>query len=111
MDFRYSHRPMLIQSPDEVPNVPMPDNPDALDQWEMYLRRSVNLFYRCSAVCSIDVTSKGKQIWILHIQLCWGHNADWLCPHIPKLVERIEQIQAETGYKDASPKIEIKVIS
>lgn len=110
MSFRYFHRHVLTRRPKEFPDVPIPDHPDELDQWKQYLQRSVNLFYRCSAVCGIDVTIKEGRFWSCSILLCWGHNDDWLRTSIPKLFERIEQVRVKSGCKGPR-EIEINVHS
>lgn len=98
INFRYRIT-RLPQCPDQFPNLPLPDQFNN-NQLKQYLKRSVNFFYRCSAVWDISITSAG----ICSIYLCWGHDPNWLRPHIPELINRIR----ESGYETAFKEIEIE---
>ena len=78
-----------------------------MDQWEMYLRRSVNFFYRCSAVKNIYIGSRGEGFRTWQILLFQDNDPDWLRPHLPMLVNRIRQARIEAGVKAAPGRIEI----
>ena len=62
VDFR-NHRTTLTAAPNGFPNGPLPSGRDAKDpgQWEMYLRRCVNFYYRCAAVEGVDIAARGER--------------------------------------------------
>lgn len=108
IDFR-NHRTMLTQCPDGFSDGRLPDIREARDMnnWKMYLRRTVNLFYRCSAVKDIRIGSRGERFRTWSILLFQGNEPDWLRSHLPILVERIRQARIKAGVKAAPEKIEI----
>ena len=108
IDFR-NHRTALTEGPSGFPDGPMPRGQDAKDptQWVMYLRRSVNFFYRCAAIEDIDIATRGDRFRTWRIWLFQGNDPDWLRPHLPELAEGIRQARVEAGFQAAPETIVI----
>ena len=106
VDFR-NHRTTLTAAPNGFPNGPLPSGRDAKDpwQWEMYLRRCVNFYYRCAAVEGVDIAARGERFRTWRIWLFQGSDPAWLEPHLLALVARIRQAREEAGFQPAPEKI------
>jgi hypothetical protein len=84
--------------------LPAPQESNANDpgEWEMFLRRSINFFFRCAAVNHVEigqgvVNSRRWSVWLFS-----GNNASWLEPHKADLLRTIRGARDRAGY-EASP--------
>jgi len=75
------------------------------EAWEMFLRRTINLFYRCAAVDSVQIGEKGEKFRRWRIRLFPGNNEKWIEPSLPNLIERIRQARKKAGYEAAPDEI------
>ena len=108
IDFR-NHRTTLTAAPEGFPDGPLPHGRDAKDpsRWKMYLRRSLNLHYRCAAVESVDIAARGERFRTWRIWLFQGNDPGLLEPHLLALAARIRQVRADAGFQPAPDKIVI----
>ena len=75
--------------------------------WEMFLRRTINLFYRCAAVDSVEIGGRGERFRHWKIRLFPGNNEKWLDPHLPALIQRIREVREKEGYEAAPDHITV----
>jgi hypothetical protein len=75
--------------------------------WEMFLRRTINLFFRCAAVDSVEIGGRGERFRHWQIRLFPGNNEKWLEPHLSSLIERIRQARVKAGYEAAPDDITV----
>lgn len=103
MNFRVNKTPLSIAL-SHFPEIAAPSGIDARkpEQWEMFLRRIVNLFYRCSAVESIEIGQRGDGFRNWKISLFEGNNEKWLDPHLKDLIDRVREARLYAG-REAAP--------
>lgn len=103
ISFRVNRTSLSIE-PSHLPKIKTPSGADAREpkQWEMFLRRSVNLFYRCAAVESIEIGQRGDGFRNWKISLFKGNNEEWLKPHLNDLINRIREARLKAG-REAAP--------
>jgi superfamily II DNA or RNA helicase len=77
----------------ELPQGKHADHPN---QWKMFLRRSINFFYMCSAVHRIKTDKKGTD-WFVELKV--GNDPEWLTPYLNNLLEQICIIRVIAGYE------------
>ena len=65
----------------------------------MFLRRTINLFYRCAAVDVVEIGGRGEHFRHWKIRLFPGNSEKWLDPHLPDLIQRIRQAREKEGYE------------
>ena len=92
--------------------LPMPKTPTGIhakepEWWEMFLRRTINLFFRCAAVDSVEIGGRGERFRHWQIRLFPGNNEKWLDPHLPSLIQRIRQAREKAGYEAAPDDITV----
>jgi hypothetical protein len=101
--------------------LPMPKTPTGShakepEWWEMFIRRTINLFFHCAAVDSVKIGAKGEGFrhWQIRlfpgnneIRLFPGNNEKWLEPHLSGLIQRIRQDREKAGYEAAPDAITI----
>ncbi|MFP4441325.1 MAG: DEAD/DEAH box helicase family protein [Chloroflexaceae bacterium] len=85
-----------------VPSIVFPEldlpaiaNADDKEHWEIFLRRSINFFYRCAATDMITIKARGQHFWNWHIYLYHGNDPAWLAPHLYDLLIRIRSRRQE----------------
>lgn len=90
----------LTTAPSRLPTVKTPTGYHAREpeQWEMFLRRTINLFFRCAAVDVVEIRERGEKFRHWRIRLFPGNNEEWLEPHLPALIMRIRQAREMAGY-------------
>jgi hypothetical protein len=108
INFR-SNQTMLTTAPSLLPIVktPVGVHAKAPEWWEMFLRRTINLFFQCSAVDSVEIGGKGERFRHWRIRLFTGNPSEWLVPHLPTLVQRIRLAREEAGYGAAPETISV----
>ncbi len=84
-----------------TPNTPVGDQVMEPEWWNMFIRRTINLFFRCAAVDTVEIGGKGERFHHWQIRLFPGNNVNWLDPHLPGLIQRIRQAREKVG--EAAP--------
>jgi len=77
---------------------PREEKADDDNEWEKYLRRSINFFYQCAAVESI-VRSSDQSFNHWQINLHKGNDPAWFKPHLEELVNSIHDYQVAAGIR------------
>jgi superfamily II DNA or RNA helicase len=103
IDFRINQTPLTAS----LPRFPEIETPSGIwarktEQWEMFIRHAVNLFYRCAAVQSVEIGRRGNRFRHWEIRLFKGNNERWLDPYLKSLTERIRTARQE-AYCEAAP--------
>lgn len=108
MNFRVNRTSLSIE-PGHLTKIKAPSGTDAGEpkHWEMFLRRFVNLFYRCSAVESVKIGQRGIGFRHWEIKLFEGNDARWLDPHLNDLIDRIREARRKAGREEAPDTIRI----
>lgn len=75
--------------------------------WEIYIRRTLNIFYRCAAVDTVEIGVRGEPFRHWRIRLFPGNDERWLKPFLADLVKRIRQAKENAGYVPAPDKITV----
>jgi hypothetical protein len=96
INFR-NHCTLETTPPAEFPELPLPTigYADEKEHWELFLRRSINFFYRCAAVSEITIKSRGQYFWNWEIDLYQGNDPAWLEPHLHALLMDIRARRQE----------------
>jgi ATP-dependent helicase IRC3 len=108
IDFWINRTPLRM-APSRFPEVPLPSGAYArqADQWEMFIRHAVNLFYRCAAVQSVEIGRRGNRFRHWEIRLFVGNNERWLDPYLKSLTERIRTARQEARCEAAPDTITV----
>ncbi len=69
--------------------LPKPEQANDMEQWEQFLRRSVNFLYGCNAVKYVKNNDCGWATHSWEIRLYGGNNPRWLKQHLEELKRRI----------------------
>jgi ATP-dependent helicase IRC3 len=85
----------------ELPEFDMPSGIDAKDpsEWERFLSRTVNFFYKCGSVQNVQIKSRGDSFYHWQIELYPGNDPMWIKPHLRSLLNRIRSIKRNMGYR------------
>ena len=77
-DFR-TDETRLTQPPatSRVPDPPTGEAAKATEEWETYVRRYVNMFFRCAAVDQVDIGKKGGRFHDWRVRLRPGNDPSW----------------------------------
>lgn len=99
----------LTTPPSRLPMLETPTGAHAKEPewWEMFLRRTINMFFRCAAVDSVEIGGRGERFRHWRIRLFPGNNEKWLTSHMDALAERIRQAREKAGYEAAPDQISI----
>lgn len=81
----FSHLPLPAQA-----------DPTVEDTWLQFIQRSINLFYQCAAVESIDLIGDSDST-TREIRLRLGIDAAWIEPHLEDFGARITEARAAAG--------------
>jgi hypothetical protein len=73
---------------------------DDIERWAELLRRSINLFYRCSAVASVKIGRRGTPFYNWKIELFNGNDPRWLQPHLSSIKQEVNDARRRAGAKD-----------
>ncbi len=98
INFR-NHRTLLGGAPTHFPELEPPKAQHAHEaaDWEKFLRRSVNFFYRCAAIEYVTIGKRGHYFYNWEIYLYAGNEPAWIEPHLQELIQRIQERRAEIG--------------
>lgn len=67
------------------------------DEWEKFLRRTINTFYRCAAVESVKIGKRGPLFYRWEVRLFPGNNPSWIEPHLAGLAQNIRSTRQSDG--------------
>lgn len=84
-----NHQTPLEKQPIKLMELPKPEQANDMEQWEQFLRRTVNFLYGCNAV---KYVKNNDREWATHsweIRLHGGNNPRWLKQHLEELKRRI----------------------
>ena len=96
IDFRLQASPHSIM-PKETPKLDFPVYPEAYDNanWELPLRRWINFYYGCNAVCQIESRNNAGREWL--VKLFDGNNPDWLSSQLETLSKQMTKAYSGIG--------------
>jgi len=92
IDFRLSHTP--LQSPSISFGVPFP-NPGKkthVTACEKFIRRNINLFFRCGAVKSVQVRKAAEKSFEWFVELHDGNEPRWLQEYLPNFLSILQAL-------------------
>lgn len=92
-----AHATDLQQAPGELPNLAVPIATRSAAAWEQYLRRTLNVFYKCGAVESVRIGARGNPYYNWEVRLYAGNTPGWLRGFGRTLVRRINNAREEDG--------------
>jgi hypothetical protein len=69
-----------------------------VQQWQKFLSRSLNFFYRCAAVDFTNIKGFGTSEYPWEIYLHAGNNPDWFRPHRGALTIHIRELRSRFGF-------------
>lgn len=109
IDFRKKKTP-LKEAPSHLLETSMPsiDLVRDIRQWEMFVRATFNLFYRCTAVDTVEIGQRGEKFHHWRVTLLPGNKSDWILPHLVSLVAYIRKAREEAGLAPAPQKIMVQ---
>jgi superfamily II DNA or RNA helicase len=81
----------LASAPLELEQFAVPDDPVDPEEWERFLRRTINFTYRCAAVSAVRIGAKGDGYHNWIVELIDGTHLSWLKPLLPSLLAPIQQ--------------------
>lgn len=94
------HRTSLTAAP-EFPALDwgkaIPRDVRSIEEWEKFLRRTINTFYRCAAVESVRIGKRGELYYRWEIRLFPRNDPAWLRPHLPGIASGIRTARKEGG--------------
>jgi 5-methylcytosine-specific restriction endonuclease McrA len=67
-------------------------------EWEQFIRRTINFFYRCSAVRKVWLEEKGGKYFGWRVELEEGNDVHWLKQFAQKFLEHICEIEESEGH-------------
>ncbi|MDB5310202.1 MAG: putative helicase [Gemmataceae bacterium] len=104
-----NHQTALTGAPPRLPVLKLPAGENARDPewWEMFLRRTLNLFYRCAAVDAVEIGSRGERLRHWRVRLFPGNDPAWVGPHLASLAEEIRGTREGAGYTAAPEQITV----
>ena len=74
-----------------------PGDPADRDQWERFLRRTVNFTFQCGATSRVEIGTRGDTYYNWTIELIIGNDATWLKPQLKGLFKRIQDARSRAG--------------
>ena len=111
INFR-NNQTVLSHAPGDMRALSPPSGERAKErsEWEMFLRRTVNFFYKCSAVDSVTIGERGERLRTWGIQLFPGNDPAWLAPYLNELASRVRDARQAAGYSPAPDQITVNAI-
>jgi ATP-dependent helicase IRC3 len=94
------HQTFLTSPLPDFPVFKLPANARSSEEWEKFLRRSINFFYSCSAIEFVRIGRRGQYFYEWYIYLYAGNDPLWLKPHLEDLVKRINYARQEAGLQE-----------
>lgn len=104
-----AHRTLLSRAPLRLVELRLPQGENARipTEWETFLRRTINFFYRCSAVDRIQIGERGDKLRQWTVRLFPGNDPAWIQPLVEALRRRIAEARDEAGYEPAPDRLSI----
>ncbi len=104
-----NHQTTLTAAPPRLPALRTPDGEHAGDPewWEMFVRRTLNLFYRCAAVAAVEIGARGERFWQWQVRLLPGNDPAWVGPYLAALAAEICAVREAAGYAAAPERITV----
>jgi len=99
LNFRYNrtnHTSPFDES--KQPEFVLPSDFTDPKEWEKEIRRAINMFYRCSAVASVEVGLRGFKARNWKIILYAGNDPKWLQGYLKSILDNINEVRREDGY-------------
>lgn len=93
------HKTPLNAPPSKLPKLELPNSHyiNGIVQWQQFFRRSVNLFYGCDAVKSVEVGQRNYSYqWQIYLHA--GNDPRWLVSHLQSLFSEIRQAHKKAGF-------------
>lgn len=84
-----NHQTPVQNQPIKLMELPKPEQANDMEQWEQFLRRSVNFLSGCNAVKYVKNNDCGWATHSWEIRLYGGNNPRWLKQHLEELKRRI----------------------
>ena len=104
INFR-THRTSLSEAPAVSSSLKPPTGHEAedLDLWTRYVCRSVNFYYQCSAVNSIEIGKRGERFYDWRVSLKVGNDPLWIRPLVENilLLARRERDKVKRGVPES----------
>jgi superfamily II DNA or RNA helicase len=86
----------------EVFSPPRRESVGDRDQWEHFIRRTINFAFQCGAVAKVTIGGRGETYYHWSVELNQGLHPSWLKPHIKALFARIGEARTEGGKPELS---------
>ena len=74
-----------------------PKDVRSTEEWERFLRRTINTYYRCAAIESVRIGKRGELFYRWEIRLFPGNPAAWIEPHLAGLASAIRSARQAGG--------------
>ncbi len=106
IDFQ-KHVTPLHAPPPSLPVLKTPADRHARDpqRWETFLRRTLNLHYRCAAVERVLIGERGPRFRRWEVRLFHGNDPAWLDDHLQSLRDRIREARRNARFEPAPDEI------
>lgn len=90
----------LSQPLEVLPRFKLPKGRDAGDSelWKRFIHKTINFFYKCGAVHSVVIGTRGEPFYNWIIELKAGNNPKWLEPHLEEMLDCIQASKKDAGY-------------
>ena len=92
-----TNRTFFAKSPATFGVLGLPKDAGSREEWSRMLCRSINFFYGCAAVQTINIGKRGEHFHEWHVSLYTGNDPRWLQPHIKDLVQKINAVRQGAG--------------
>jgi len=109
IDFRKNKSPLRTLPP-EFPKLRKPIQVKDAKQWKQSICRSINFFYRCTAVkmSSVRIKSSGRYFRHWEIQLYADIDPSWLEPWLAMIVREVRHVRKEAKLQEGLEGITVK---
>lgn len=102
---RFTTRTTPLSAPPkelEVFDAPRKELVGDRDQWEHFLRRTINFAFQCGAVAKVTIGGRGETYYHWSVELMQGNRPAWLKPHLKALCARIGEARTGGGKAELS---------
>ena len=98
LNFR-THRTILSEPPStfQAPKPPTGQDAEDLDLWVRFVTRSVNLFFQCAAVDSVEIGKRGERFYDWRIKLNLGNDPQWVRPVAENILLLAQRERGKVG--------------
>ncbi len=99
IDFRLPQITLTSPRSDLPSFVKLPSDVREVEEWEKYLRRIINFFYRYAAVENVKIGQRGQYFYEWQVSLRPEVQKKLFEPHLKELVRVINQARGEAGLR------------